>query len=97
MPELQGKGGIIIMKITLKVTGQWYDDNITAMLAAERLKTVLRDALDSRITVTRKTNIVTVVLPGDISEENGGVIGLKEAIAAEVELIANVEFVEVTA
>lgn len=82
------------MTIKAKITGRMYDDTISAMIVEVRLKTILQDEFHEMATVQRMGDIVTIVVPGCFSSDD--IIGLKETLAAEIELIANVEFVDIT-
>lgn len=81
------------MNIKIKISGRHYNNIITTMIVMERLKTILCDVYTG-MKISRKDDIITIMLPGEISDENGGIIGLKEMISAEFELIANVAFIE---
>lgn len=80
---------------TMKVTGRMYDDFISAMVIEARLKTVLCEVTGGSAAVRRRGNVVTVTIPGRFDSDD--IIGLKEVIAAECELIADVAFDGVTA
>lgn len=81
------------MNIKIKISGRHYDNIITTMIVMERLKTILCD-IYTGIKISRKEDIITIILTEEISDENGGIIGLKEMISAEFEMIAKLTFIE---
>lgn len=87
--------GRVDMTITVKVTGRMYDDIISAMVIEARLKTILQDAYHGMAKVRRQGDIVTMMIPGYFGSDD--IIGMKETLAAEIELIANVAFMDIKA
>ena len=81
------------MNIKVKISGRHYNNIITTMIVMERLKTILCD-ICTGMKISRKDDIITIMLPEEISDENGGIIGLKEMISAEFEMIAKLTFIE---
>ena len=81
------------MNIKIKISGRNYNNIITTMIVMERLKTILCD-IYIRMKISRKEDVITIMLQEEISDENGGIIGLKEMISAEFEMIAKLTFIE---
>lgn len=81
------------MRMTIKVVGHLYSGAITAMIAESWIKRLLveRGYRPEEIHMSRCNDVVSVEL-ADTGED---VIGLKEYIAAGVEPLTKVEFIEV--
>ena len=80
------------MRIVMRVKGRLYDDNITGMIVVQRLKSLITDG-----EVVLRDGLVHMTLAVDMVGDSDGVIGIKEAIAADFEPIAKIEFIEITA
>ncbi len=75
----------------MRVKGRLYDDNITGMIVVQRLKSLITGG-----EVVLRDGLIRLTLENDMVGDSDGVIGPKEAIAADFEPIAKIEFVEIT-
>ena len=79
------------MKIVMRACGRLYDDNITSMIAEQRLKSLMPDAV-----ISRQRENIALTIPNLMCSDSDDILGLIEAIAADFEPIAKIEFVEIT-